>query len=421
MAGNPRSVYFIALFLGFFALSAQAQQPAPADDLADYIKGHYTKYEYSISVRDGAKLFTSVYAPKDQSRKHAIMFVRTPYSVAPYGVDKFRTTLGPSEPFAREGFIFAYQDVRGRYMSDGTFQQTNPHVPNKGKLDVDESTDTYDTIDWLVKDLPNNNGKVGMWGISYPGFYVAAGMIDAHPALQVASPQAPVADFYRGDDLYHNGAFFLAASFGFFSAFREREEQEPPQPSLKFDYKTQDAYDFFLDMGSLSRANDLYFHGEHPYWNELIEHTTYDSFWRQRDIAQHLHGTPPAVLTVGGWFDAEDPMGPLNVYHSVEQKDRRTSNHLVMGPWFHGGWARGDGEGLGDVRFNSKTSVYYRENIEFPFFNYHLYGEGDGKFPDTWVFETGTNQWRTYDTWPPKTAKPKRLYFHADGKLSFDA
>jgi len=412
--------WVVALVLAGVAVPALGQTDE-ADELAEYIKANYTKYEHYIPMRDGARLFTSVYVPKDASREYAIMFLRTPYSVSPYGVDQYRSTLGPSEHFAREGFIFAYQDVRGRYLSDGEFQQMSPHNPTKSSGDVDESTDTYDSIEWMVKNLPNNNGKVGMWGISYPGFYVAAGMIDAHRALKAASPQAPVADFYRGDDWYHNGAFMLAHCFRFFSRFGEREEQEPPPPRLSFDYKTQSAYEFFMDAGPLWRINELYLKGENPYWNEVIEHTTFDDFWRNRDIIPHLRRTPPAVMTVGGWFDAEDPLGPLNVYHAVEAKSRRTSNHLVMGPWFHGGWARSDGEGLGDVRFNAKTSEYYREHIEFPFFKYYLYDEGDGDFPDTWAFETGTNQWRTFDQWPPKAATATRLYFRKDGGLSFEA
>lgn len=404
------------LFVAFAGASEQND-----DDLAEFIKASYTKYEYEIEVRDGAKLFTAVYVPKDESESYPMILLRTPYSVGPYGVDRYRSSLGPSEKFAREGYIFVYQDVRGRYMSEGTWLEMTPHIVNKkSPEDVDESSDTYDTVDWLVNNIPNNNGNVGMWGISYPGFYAAAGMIDAHPALKVASPQAPVTDLYLGDDCYHNGAFFLAANFGFFTSFVEHKAPSPPQPRLRFDYKTKDAYEFYLAMGPLSQANTLYFHGENPYWNAMIDHDTYDDYWKARSIAPHLKKVPKAVITVGGWYDAEDPIGPLLVYRSVEEKNKRVSNHLVMGPWSHGGWTGDEGDRLGNVRFNSKTSKYYNEKILFPFFDYHLKGEGDGKFPEAWIFETGTNQWRTYDAWPPKTAVARNLYLHEGGKLSFE-
>ncbi len=373
-------------------------------------------------MRDGAKLFTAVYVPKDDSKDYGAMFVRTPYSLAPYGVDRYPGRLGPSEKFAREGFIFVYQDVRGRFLSEGVFEEARPHNPDKkGATDIDESTDTHDTIDWVVKNVPGNNGRVGMWGISYPGFYVAAGMIDAHPALKAASPQAPVTDFYRGDDSYHNGAFFLAANFGFYTFFVEHKEPTLPKETVEFDFGTPDAYEFYLDMGPLSNANGKYFHGGNPYWNNLVNHTAYDDFWKARSIDNHLYHAPPAVMTVGGWFDAEDLSGPFKVYQSVGEKNPRVSNHLVMGPWVHGGWARGDGEGLGSVAFNAKTSEFYRNEIEFPFFDFHLNRNGVGKMPAVWAFQTGTNQWRQYDAWPPKKAERRSLYLGEAGTLAWDA
>lgn len=399
----------------------EAKAQDNGDDLAQYIKASYTKFEHEILMRDGITLFTAVYVPKDDSKPYPMILLRTPYSVRPYGVDHYRTTLGPSEKFAREGYIFVFQDVRGRYMSQGTFQEMTPHIADKkSPEDVDESSDTFDTVDWLIKNIPNHNGKVGMWGISYPGFYTAAGMIDAHPALKVASPQAPVMDLYLGDDTYHNGAFFLAANFGFFTSFVEHKKPSLPQRSIPFDYNTKDGYEFFLNMGPLSQANELYFHDEHRYWNDIIDHSTYDEFWKKRSLALHLKNVPKAVITVGGWFDAEDPLGPFEVFHAVEEKNKRTSNHLVMGPWVHGGWARGDGDRLGDVRYNVKTAKYYNEEILFPFFDYHLKGNGEGNFPKAWIFETGTNQWRTYDAWPPKAAEVRQLYLRDGGKLSFD-
>lgn len=399
---------------------------APAIALAqgvEYVKANYTKFEYLIPMRDGKKLFTSVYMPKDRSKSYPIMLTRTPYSVAPYGVDQYRTSLGPSELFAKDGFIFAYQDVRGRYMSEGEWVEVRPHKAVKqGPNDIDESTDTYDTIEWLVKNIPNNNGRVGMWGISYSGFYTAAGLIDAHPALKAASPQAPIGDYFLGDDSFHNGAFFLAANFGFYANFPPRKGgPSPPEQRASFNYKTPDGYDFFLRLGPLSNANALYFKGENPYWDMNLLHTTYDEFWKARSIARHLKNIKPAVLTVGGWFDAEDLAGPLNVYDAIEKTSPGTFNVLVMGPWAHGGWARDDGERLGNLHFATKTSLFYREHIELPFFAYFLKDKSDPKLPEAFAFGTGINEWRTYANWPPANATPRTIYLAADGKLSFDS
>src|SRR5579871_4093610 len=349
---------------------------------AQDIKATYTKYEYEIPMRDGVKLFTSVYVPKDTSQQYPIMMQRTPYSVGPYGVDRYRGTLGPSELFSKEGFIFAYQDVRGRYMSEGVWEEVRPHKDVKGPKDTDESTDTYDTIDWLVKHVPNNNGRVGMWGISYPGFYVSAGMIDAHPALKAASPQAPVSDYYMGDDSFHNGAFMLAANFGFYTGFPERKgPPAPPTFGPQFDYGTPDGYEFYLKMGNLANADDKYFKHNNPYWTEQIEHPAYDAFWQARNIVRHLKDITPAVMTTGGWFDAEDLQGPLKVSAMVEKTKKGPANMLVMGPWSHGGFAGGDGQHLGNLDFASKTGEFYREKIEFAFFLHYLKGKGEGKFP----------------------------------------
>ncbi len=389
----------------------------------EYIKANYTKYEHRIAMRDGARLFTSVYIPKDASKKYSLLLQRTPYSVAPYGADQYRTALGPSEKFAREGFVVVYQDVRGRYQSEGKWLEMTPHrASKKSPQDIDESTDTYDTIDWLVKNVPNNTGRVGTWGISYPGFYTAAGMIDAHPAHKAASPQAPVTDLYMGDDAFHNGALMLAANFGFYLFFKPHPEPTLPEPGRRSPFKTPDGYEAMLSAGTLANATEKFYKEANPYWLGMLSHPTYDEFWKSRNISAHLKGVTPAVLTVGGWFDAEDLQGPLKVYRSIQDSNPPSAgNHLVMGPWTHGQWARGDGEKVGDIHFSVKTSPWYRDNIEFPFFQFHLNGKGEGKFPAAWTFETGTNQWRTWDAWPPKTAERKRLYFQAGGKLSFDA
>jgi len=390
----------------------------------EFIKAHYTKYEFRIAMRDGKKLFTSVYVPKDTSEKYPIMFDRTPYSVSPYGADNYKTALGPSEKFAKENFIFVYQDVRGRYLSEGDFTNMTPHrAVKRGPQDTDESSDTYDTIEWLIKNIPNNNGKVGMWGISYPGFYTSAGIIDAHPALIAASPQAPIADWFIGDDFHHNGTLYLPHMFRFFSGFGH-PRPVPTLPSPRSDASAltqQDGYSFFLGLGPLSNVNEKYFKQDVPFWTEMTQHGVYDEFWQARDLRRHLKNIKPAVMTVGGWFDAEDLFGALNTYKEIEKNSPGATNTLVMGPWFHGGWARSDGDSLGHVQFNSKTAVFYREEIEFPFFNFWLKGKGDGKLPEAYVFETGTNQWRKEDAWPPRDAQPKALYFHANGLLSFDA
>jgi uncharacterized protein len=388
---------------------------------ADYVREHYTKYEYMVPMRDGVRLFTAVYVPKDDTNSYPILFNRTPYSCAPYGVDNYRESLGPApEVYAKERFIFVYQDVRGRYLSEGEFVHVRPYIPNKQGQQFDETSDVYDTIEWLLNNVHPNNGKVGQYGISYPGFYTAAGMIDAHPALVAASPQAPVSDWFVGDDWHHNGAFMLQHAFNFLSVF----EQPRPEPTTKratpFEYDTADGYKFYLRLGSMPEANARYFKGGLPFWNELMEHERYNDFWKQRNINQHLRQIRPAVLTVGGWFDAENLYGVLEVYRSTERQSPGGANMLVMGPWDHGQWAREDGEKLGDVTFGAKTSRFYRHHIEFPFLMHHLKNGGAPDLPEAYLFETGRNLWRRFDKWPPASATERKLYFHPSGKLSFD-
>jgi putative CocE/NonD family hydrolase len=403
-----------------FAVVLAPTNPAAAQGL-EYVKAHYTKYEYRIPMRDGKKLFTAVYVPKDDSKPYPILLLRTPYNVKPYGVDKYKPDLGPSSLFGKAGYIFAYQDVRGRWMSEDEFVNMRPHNPAKKDTDIDESSDTWDTIEFLVKHVPNNNGRVGQWGISYPGFYTAAGMIDAHPALKASSPQAPVTDWFIGDDWHHNGALFLPHMFNFMAAFGRPRTGPTKKFDYKFDHETPDGYQFFLQLGSLINADKRYFKGEVAFWNEAMKHGTYDEFWKARNLRQHLKNIRPAVMTVGGWFDAENLFGALETFKKVEATSEGRPNVLVMGPWRHGGWGgRGDGESLGDVHFNSKTAEFYREHIEFPFFEFHLKGAGEFKHPKAWVFETGTNQWRKHDAWPPKTAKRRSLYLHSQGKLSWN-
>jgi putative CocE/NonD family hydrolase len=407
----------LLLTLGTGWLRAQTLSPKEKKQL-EYIKAHYTKYEHRIPMRDGKRLFTAVYVPKDGAKKYPILLRRTPYSCKPYGVDQYPTDLGPSPLFIKKGYIFAYQDVRGRWMSEGDFVDMRPEQDHKDKSAVDESTDAWDTIDWLVKKVPNNNGKAGMYGTSYPGFYTAAGMIDAHPALKAASPQAPVTDWFMGDDWHHNGALFLPHLFNFMAGFGRPRPEPTKKFEHKFDHGTPDGYQFFLQMGTLANANAKYFKKEVAFWDQVMKHGTYDEFWQARNLRAHMKNIRPAVLTVGGWFDAENLFGALETFRQVEKHSTKLAhNTLVMGPWSHGGWNRGDGEALGDVTFNARTSVYFREKIELPFFEYHLKGKGNFKTPKAWVFETGTNLWRTHDAWPPRQSQEKALYFRSRGRL----
>jgi uncharacterized protein len=394
----------------------------PCDVLAqglEYVKEHYTKYEYRIPMRDGKRLFTAVYAPKDQAKQYPILFFRTPYSVKPYGADQYPTDLGPSPLFGKAGYIFVSQDVRGRWMSEGDFVDARPYKPVKnGPQDIDESSDAWDTVEWLIKHVANHNGKVGMWGVSYPGFYTAMAMIDAHPALKAASPQAPIGDWFIGDDWHHNGALMLPHAFNFFvdrGHSRPQPTKRPPQP---FDHETPDGYQFFLNLGPLSNVNAKYFKDDVPFWNEVVRHGTYDEFWKAMDLRPHLKNIRPAVMTVGGWFDAEDLFGTLETYKNVEAKSPGANNILVMGPWIHGAWHKVDGQSLGPIPFNSKTADFFREGIEFPFFEFYLKGKGELKHPKAWVFQTGVNQWRSFDAWPPREAQPKSFFLRDGGRLA---
>lgn len=399
--------------------SSIAQQAAP--DRFE-VKAHYLKNEYQLAMRDGTKLFTSVYLPRDQTRKYPIMMLRTPYSVAPYGANSYRSSLGPSDLLMKEGFIFVYQDVRGRNMSEGDFNWMNPFKPAKrSPSDADESTDTWDTIEWLLKNIPNHNGRVGMWGISYPGHYAAQALIDPHPALKAVSPQAPMADNWLGDDMHHNGAFFLPHAFNFIISFGRPRSGPEQQQGQRFDHGTNDGYRFFLEMGSLANANKLYMKDEIKLWNEWMEHGDYDEYWQKQNVPQHLKKVTPAVMTVGGWFDAEDVYGPVAVYSAIEKNNPKAWNVLVQGPWCHGCWSRGTGERLGGAAFGSSTSEFYRVNIEYPFFMHFLKEKGEMKLPEAYVFETGSNVWKAYTSWPPVNTSEKSLFFHEKGRLSYDA
>ena len=384
------------------------------------IRANYTKTEYMIPMRDGVKLFTQVYTPKGQSQKYPFLLFRTPYSVRYYGADNYCSVLGTNKSYAEEGFIFVYQDVRGKFKSEGVFIVIKPHKTVKqSPRDTDESSDTYDTIKWLLKNIPNHNGRVGQWGISYPGYETVMGMIDAHPALKASSPQASPSDMWIGDDFHHNGAFRLMYTFGWLARdaqARSKTSTERPKP---FDFGTPDGYNFFLELGTVTNVDKLYFHNEVPTWNEYMEHGNYDEYWQEQNILQHLNNISHPILNVAGWFDAEDFYGPMSIYYTIEKNNPDNKSTIVIGPWAHGGWG-GKGNKLGNIRFGSDTGYYFKENVELPFFKYYLKDKGQPNLPEAVVFETGSNQWKTYDQWPPKEAKEKNLYFHADGKLSFE-
>ncbi|MDM4767219.1 CocE/NonD family hydrolase [Pelomonas sp. SE-A7] len=410
------------------AVQAQTPPPAAASAPAYDSAANYTKYEYKVPVRDGKKLFTVVYVPKEAARDAAktypFLMVRTPYSCGPYGVDNMGVRrLAPSEDFLKAGYIFVCQDVRGRYMSEGHFVEMTPHVANKkSKNDVDESSDTHDSVQWLLDHVKGHNGKLGLWGISYPGFYVAASIIDSHPAIKAASPQAPIADYFMRDDGYHGGGLMLVHNYGFFTSYKVQDNPTiGPKGSLPFDYNSRDGYDYFLKLGNLANIQKSFGpKGErNPYFDQLVDNDTYNEHWKARAIPPHLKGIKAAVLTVGGWYDAEDLAGPLSVYKHIKAQNPGSSNQLVMGPWVHGGWSRSVGKALGQISFAQNNSEFFQKKIVFPFFEQHLRGAADAKLPEAYMFETGTNVWRQYDAWPPAQAKARTLYFQPGGKLGF--
>jgi putative CocE/NonD family hydrolase len=385
-----------------------------------YTLNNYKKAEYDIPMRDGIKLYTQVYAPKDTSRSYPFLLFRTPYSIRFYPKHNYRGELGPNDLYAREGYIFVYQDVRGKFRSEGEFVVMRPHITvKKGPQDTDESSDTYDTIEWLLKNVSHHNGRAGQWGISYPGFQTVMGMIDAHPALKASSPQASPADMWIGDDFHHNGAFRLMYTFGWLSNNARNRPGSTEAARAPFDYGTPDGYRFFLDLGPLSNVDERYFHQQVPTWNEYMTHGNYDHYWQVQEVTQNLDHITHPVLNVAGWFDAEDFYGPMQIYYRLEEKNPTNKSTLVVGPWLHGGWNRTDGDFLGEIDFGQKTGSFFQEKIEFAFFNYYLKDKGTYSPDEAIVFETGSNQWRAYDHWPPKQTTQSNLYLINHRQLSF--
>lgn len=402
---------FFVLVLLYTGVNAQSS----------YVKEHFTKKDVYITMRDGVKLFTSIYTPKDASsqNKYPMMMQRTCYSIAPYGEDKYPARLGPSEIMMKEGYIFVYQDVRGRYKSEGTWTNMTPVIDNKkSKKDVDEGSDTYDTIDWLVKNVANNNGKVGQYGISYPGFYTAAGILSNHPALKASSPQAPISDFFF-DDFHHNGAFIEGYFFTFpvFGVQKTDTTSKAWYTMLKPDSK--DGYQYLLDLGPLKNA-DKFYH-DNFFWQETINHPNYDEFWQKRGLLKHYGKVKPAVMLVGGWFDAEDLTGPLAIYKTINKSDPSAYNTIVMGPFGHGRWSRETGHTMhSNVYFGDSVATFYQKNIEAKFFNHFLKGNGDKNsgLPNAYMFNTGKKEWATFDKWPAANAVHEKMFLGADGKLA---
>jgi putative CocE/NonD family hydrolase len=379
-----------------------------ADALSAQIK--YERREVMITMRDGKKLNTVIYTPTNATEKSPFLFDRTPYGVSDMpNPDQ----IGYVKDMAAEGYIFVYQDIRGRYKSEGNFEMQRFSRNRNDPKAIDESTDTYDTIDWLLANVANHNGKVGMYGISYDGWTAAQGAIDPHPALVAVSEQATPSDMYLGDDFHHNGAFRL--SYGFEYVFSE----EASKVDSLFPFGTYDTYDWYLKLGSLANVNKNYFKGKLPSWNDFANHPNYDDFWKKQSLPYRIDKPRVQIMNVAGWWDQEDFYGPLKAYETWEKQDTKNQNSLVVGPWNHGGWGRGDGRKLGNISFDTSTAITFRKNIQAPWFAYHLKGKGEGKFAEAITFQTGSNTWKSYDSWPPKEAQAKNLYFQANGKLSF--
>ena len=411
----------LTLLSCIFLSTLNYAQDAKADSA--YVRDNYEKIEQMIPMRDGTKLFTAIYRPKDQSKKYPVLLNRTPYTVAPYGANEYKKSLGNFPAEMREGFIFVYQDVRGKWMSEGVFEDVRPINTTKNKKAIDESTDTYDTLDWLSKNMKNYNQKAGMYGISYPGFYSTMSLVNSHPTLKAVSPQAPVTNWYLGDDFHHNGVLFLNDSFNFMSVFGvpRPEPITPDKGPKRPEFEIKDNYRFYLEGGSVKELEAKYFKKNIKFYNDLFAHPDYDQFWQDRNPLPHLTSVKPAVMTVGGFFDAEDAYGAFETYKAIEKQNPNVTNMLVAGPWFHGGWVRSKADTFGDMQFGSPTGEYYQQNIELPFFNYYLKEKGNFKPTEAHIFITGSNEWKQFETWPPKNISTQKLYLQANGKIAFNS
>ncbi len=401
---------------------ASAAPGAQAVDTT-WLRAHYRKVEARIPMRDGVRLFTSVYVPRDTvGQSYPILLTRTPFGAGPYGDSTYRRALGPSgnPRYARDGYIFVVQDVRGSWLSEGQLTMMTPHRPRKGAADVDESTDASDTIAWLLAHVAPNNSRVAIYGTSWPGFYATASCIDAPRAVVACSPQAPVTDIWLGDDSFHNGALMLAANFGGLSGLGRPRSAAPGPEIFRAQDLGPDAYAAYLQMGPIGSAARRRINPDSGWlWYTMAEHPTYDDYNRSRDISRHVARIRAPTLVVGGWFDAEDLQGPFRTWRSLRTRAPGSDTRLVIGPWEHGGWSRGDANMVGNLRFGAPSGPFFRDSIEFPFFRQHLKGGADAGLATVTAFETGSNQWRRYDTFPPREAKRRALYLQGAGRLSF--
>jgi putative CocE/NonD family hydrolase len=417
------SITLFLLIVCFFNAQGQIKSDsvAPTENSIASIRNRYTKQEVYITMRDGVRLFTSIYTPKDSTKTYPMLMMRTPYNSEPGGKDGFNRSLLGYYRFVKENYIMVFQDVRGRYMSEGKFVDIRPFIANKkGPKDIDEASDTYDAVDWLVKNVKYNNGSLGVMGVSYPGFYSTMAALSGHPAVKAVSPQAPVTAWFIGDDEHHNGAFFLMDNFSF-DFGNERAFKAPTRQGFPgFRSPVNDNYKFYLDMGPVRNFATKYFTDTIQMWNDDLNHPNYDAFWKDRDPTQYLKNIKPAVMTVGGWFDAEDLYGTLHTYQSLEKLSKDTHpNYLVMGPWSHGQWRSGMAENLGNIFWGQDANKPYQE-MEVKFFDYYLRNEGKADFAKATIFVTGANEWRSYDAWPPVNTVNRKLYLQPSGKLSFD-
>ena len=409
---NTHLKNFTLLFIAFFSLQLVAQSEYKVEE-------HYTKKEVDIEMRDGIKLHTTIYSPKDTSQEYPIIMQRTPYSSKPYGEGEFRSKIGPNEFLMKEGNIIVYQDVRGRWMSEGDYDNMRPFIPNKKGKEIDEASDTYDTIEWLIKNVENNNGNVGTWGISYPGFYTSYSLLSGHPALKAASPQASISDFFF-DDFHHNGSYLLSY---FMATALFGNQTEAPTSEAWYTFPklpSKDQYQFFLDHTPINQLDEYY--PDNFFWDQLSDHPNYDKFWQDRGLIQHLKNEKikTAVMYVGGFFDAEDLYGPFQSYKAIEENSNNY-NTIVYGPWSHGDWARtSKRQAVGNVYFGDDLSENYQRDVETVFFNYFLKEEGKPKnspLPEAMMFDTGSHEWASFEAWPPKATKKKTYYLGENQRL----
>jgi len=406
-------VIFFALVSLSLAASGQADES---------VRQKYDKKEVYITMRDGVKLFTSVYTPKASRLKQPILLIRTPYDIEPGGPSGNSFYMGVYSRYVNDNYIMVFQDVRGKYMSEGDYEDIRPYIPlKKAASETDESTDTWDTVDWLIKNVPGNNGNVGIFGISYPGFYATMSLINSHPAVKAVSPQAPVTAWFLGDDFHHNGAFFVLDCFGFYYSNGHKHRAPTREGFPGFNWPVPDNYEFLLSLGADRNITSRYMGDSIKFWNDAFAHPDYDDFWKLRDPRQYLKNIKPAVLTVGGWFDAEDLYGALHVYSAIEkQNDPKLKNYLVMGPWSHGQWAYGRGLNVGNIHWGQDANQEFA-SVEKHFFDYYLKGDGKEDFPEAKIFITGANEWKSFDTWPPRNIHEESLYLMPGGRILFSS